>query len=118
VVVGTQGDELWVSSWYVPASGPSVDRSALIARGVLPRTWYTLETQITPETSIGAGNGIIRIWLNGALIYDITDMKLSDPAWIGIPVPGGNSTPYELVDAYLAYVYVGDQVNLMAGSFV
>lgn len=114
VVIDFQGNDLRVSSWYVMASGFTAERSTYIAAAadLLPRTWYTLETQITPETSIGAGNGIVRIWLNGALVYAITDLRLSDPAWIGIPIPGGNATPYELADCYLKYVYVGEQVNL------
>jgi hypothetical protein len=112
VVIGLMGHSLFVNSFYVPVSGFVIERQAKIVPVLLPRTWYTIETQITPETSIGAGDGIVRIWLNGALIYAITDLKLSDPAWIGIPIPGGNDTPYELADCYLKYVYVGEQVNL------
>jgi hypothetical protein len=117
VVFDLQGSDLRVVSFYVPVSGFVADRSDYIARDLLPRTWYTLETQVTPETSIGAGDGIVRVWLNGALIYEITDMKLSDPAWIGIPVPGGNGTPYELRDVYLDRVEFGNQVNLNGGGF-
>jgi hypothetical protein len=116
-VVGFQGNSLYATSFYVPAGGSVVMRNAQIATGILPRTWYTLEIQITMESSIGAGDGIFRVWLNNALIYSITDMELSDPAWVGIPIPGGNATPYELVDCYLAYDYVGDQVNLNNGSY-
>jgi hypothetical protein len=117
VVFDLQGNDLRVVSFYQPASGPGIDRSEYIAYDLLPKTWYTLETRVTPETSIGAGDGIVRAWLNGALIYEATDQRWTDPAWIGIPIPGGNSTPYELADCYLNYVYVGDQVNLNLGSF-
>jgi uncharacterized protein YjdB len=115
-ITGMQGNGLYINNFYVPVSGNVIERVARIA-DILPRTWYTLETQMTPETSIGAGNGIFRVWLNGALIYSITDLKLSDPAWIGIPIPGGNSTPYELADCYLERVEVGEQVNYNIGSF-
>jgi uncharacterized protein YjdB len=117
VVVDLQGNDLRVSSWYVRADGTTQERSDYLPTHLLPRTWYTLETQVTPETSIGAGDGIVRVWLNGSLVYEITNLQLTDPAWIGIPVPGGNSTPYELSDAYLAHVDVGEQVNLNTGSF-
>ncbi|MDP9201102.1 MAG: Ig-like domain-containing protein [Gemmatimonadota bacterium] len=117
VVVDLQGSQLRVTSWYVKADGSAPEVSAYLPVNLLPKTWYTLETQLTPEASIGAGNGIFRVWLNGALVYETTNLHLSDPAWIGIPIPGGDSTPYDLADCYLAYVYVGDQVNLNNGSF-
>jgi hypothetical protein len=101
-----------VDSQYTLADGTTPQRYANIATGLLPKRWYTLETQVSFETSIGAGDGIFRVWLDGVLIYSITDMRLTDPAWIGIPIPGGNATPYELADCYLRYVYVGEQVNL------
>jgi uncharacterized protein YjdB len=115
-VVGFQGHGLYVDGGYVSQSGIRTSNEALIAT-LLPRTWYTLEIQTTAETSIGAGNGILRIWLNGALIYEKTDYLWTDPAWIGQPIPGGNGTPLELADVYLERVEVGEQLNLIVGSF-
>jgi len=115
-VVGLMGPSLYVNSFYVPADGsPVVETHAFIVNTLLPRTWYTLETQITTETSIGAGNGIVRVWLNGALTYEKTDVQWTDPAWIGQPM--ANGTPLELADVYLERVEVGEQVNYNVGSF-
>jgi hypothetical protein len=115
-VVGLMGHSLYVNSFYIPADGsPAVETHTFIVDTLLPRTWYTLETQLTPETSIGAGNGIVRVWLDGALVYEKTDLQWTDPAWIGQPM--ANGTPLELADVYLERVEVGEQVNYMIGTF-
>lgn len=115
-MVGSQGHRLGVLTGYVPADGsPVVENYAVIDSVLLPRTWYTLETQLTPETSIGVGNGIFRVWLNGTLMYEKTNTKWSDPAWIGKPMTNGS--PLELQDVYFERVEVGEQVNYNIGSF-
>ncbi|MDQ6770244.1 MAG: Ig-like domain-containing protein [Gemmatimonadota bacterium] len=116
-IIGLQGSKLWVNTGYVPQSGLQVDTQQVIFAQLLPRTWYTLESELVPETSIGAGNGEMRVWLDGTLIYEATQLKWSDPAWIGNPLPGGNGLPLAPGDVYFERVDVGSQVNLDAGSF-
>lgn len=114
-IVGPQGNSLYVTSGYVPADGSAeVQTSVRTNTVLLPKTWYTLETQITPETSIGAGNGIFRVWLDGALIYEKTNVQWTDPAWVGQLIGG---TPLDLADIYFERVEVGEQVNYNIGSF-
>jgi hypothetical protein len=78
--------------------------------------WYVVEAELTMESSIGAGDGIYRVWLDGTLIYEITTLRLTDPAWIGQPVVGGNGVPLDIADVYFQHYEVGDQVNF-SGSF-
>jgi hypothetical protein len=111
VVVGVVGYHLSVGSTYRRQDGTVSNRDANLIT-MSGKRWYTLEMQVTMETSIGAGDGILRLWLDGVQLYSITDMHLSDPAWIGQPIPGGNSTPWDPADYFLKYLYVGEQVNL------
>jgi hypothetical protein len=113
-IIGLQGDALWVDNGNVPQNGPVVDNQQIIFTSLAPRTWYTLESELAPETSLGAGNGVMRIWLDGALIYEATDLKWSDPVWVGQPL---NGTPLSPDDVYFERVEVGSQVNLNAGSY-
>ena len=111
VVVGVVGYHLSVGSSYRLQDGTVRIRDVNLIT-MSGKTWYTLELQVTMETSIGAGDGILRLWLDGVQLYSITDMHLSDPAWIGQPIPGGNSTPWDPADYFLKDLYVGEQVNL------
>jgi hypothetical protein len=51
------------------------------------------------------------VWLNGILIYESTTTRWTDRACIGKPLPGGNGTPLDAADVYLAHLLVGQQVN-------
>jgi hypothetical protein len=108
-VVKMFGNELDIDAVYEPESGSAdaVRTYGQIAAGLAPNTWYTLEVQQTTETSLGAGNGILRVWLNGVLKFEKTNMRWSDPNWTG----------QSASELYWDTFMVGQQVNLNAGSF-
>ena len=47
--------------------------------------WHRLEVQLRVNTSFAARDGLLRIWLDGALIYDRADMRWTDPLWTEDP---------------------------------
>jgi hypothetical protein len=110
------GDGLfWNGVMVAQNSANNIDIMARLAT-ITPGQWYTIEKQITPESSIGAKDGVVRIWLNGNLVFTKTNMQWTDPAWIGQPVPNGNGTPLQASDVYFQRYEVGDQVNY-SGTF-
>jgi hypothetical protein len=118
-VVHLSGSDLVVDATYNPASstGKSSDdvrTVATIATGLLGNKWYTLEVFQQMETGIGRADGILRVWLDGMLIFDKTSMTWSDPAWVG---NNSNSVPFEASDIYFEHFLVGQQVNWWTGSF-
>jgi len=107
------GDELGVDAVYEPygAGIPGIDAVRTygpIAYGMKPRTWYTLEVQQTTESSIGARNGILRVWLDGKLLFEKTNMQWSDPNW---------TRDESIDDIYWDTFMIGQQVNLFGASF-
>ena len=53
----------------------------MVTKGV----WHTLETQIKVNSSFSARDGVFRVWLDGALVYDRANMRWSDPLWTEAP---------------------------------
>ena len=47
--------------------------------------WHRLEIQLKLNTTFAAQNGILRLWLDGTLIYDRTNMRWTDPLWTEDP---------------------------------
>jgi len=46
--------------------------------------WHTLKVQLKPNTSFIAKDGTLRVWLDGVLVFDHTDMSWTDPTvWAG-----------------------------------
>jgi len=43
------------------------------------QTWYTIKMQLRVNSAIGTSDGIVRIWMNGLLVYDRTDLRWTDP---------------------------------------
>jgi hypothetical protein len=110
------GDGLfWNGVMVAQNSANNIDIMARLAT-ITPGQWYTIEKQLTPESSIGAKDGVVRIWLNGNLVFTKTNMQWTDPAWIGQPVPNGNGTPLQASDVYFQRYEFGDQVNY-SGTF-
>jgi len=61
-------------------------------------TWYVVETQLVLDSSVGAGDGIFRLWVDGELAVERTDVQyLTDQAyWSTLhvsPTFGGSSQP-------------------------
>ena len=117
-VVKLTGDELGVDAVYEPLSGDidGVRTYGAIAKGLTGQTWYTLEVQQTSESKIGAGDGKLRIWLNGVIKFNNNKMQWTDPAWLGEPVFEGGE-PLDPDDVYWDTFMVGQQVNTQQGSF-
>jgi uncharacterized protein YjdB len=105
------GDELGIDAVYEPTDLSQIDAVrtyGAIAYGMKPRTWYTLEVQQTTESSIGAKNGILRIWLDGKMIFEKTSMSWSDPTW---------TKDQAVEDIYWDTFMIGQQVNIFGASF-
>jgi len=116
IFLATFGTDLKAYHAYVDQNGV-LQGDALHQIGhLVGNQWYVVESQLTMESSIGAGDGIFRVWLDGALIYETTTLHLTDPAWIGQPVVGGNGTPLDLADVYFERFDVGDQTD-STGNF-
>jgi hypothetical protein len=117
-VVKLFGDQLHIDAVYEPQAGNTdeVRTYGQIASGLKPNTWYTLEVQQTTESSIGAGDGILKVWLDGRPVFRKTNMRWSDPAWIGQPVEG-SAAVLDPADLYWDTFMVGQQVNLNKGAF-
>jgi Bacterial Ig-like domain (group 2) len=76
---------------------------------IAPRTWYTLEIEQRMNSSISATDGIVRVWLNGALLYENTTVTWTDPNWLGNTVAGAQVL--DPTDVYFERFDFGDQVN-------
>jgi hypothetical protein len=114
-VLVMQGSGLFIESGFVAQDGTARGVNAKVAT-LRPQTWYAIEKQITAESSIGAGDGVIRIWIDGVQVFEKTNMSWSDVAWIGQPIPAGNGTPLLASDVYFDTFLVGEQVNY-GGAF-
>lgn len=77
-------------------AGPSTWYGPLISL----KTWHEIIVQLRPNTSFSAQDGILRIWFDGVLIFESTDMHWTDPSWIDDPAT------YQWVD-----YRIGQQVN-------
>jgi hypothetical protein len=110
-VVGLIGSDLFIDNFHTDHLGNGFHDQAAIYANFLPRTWYRLEMQITQESSMGASDGVCKIWLNGALIYSKTTVNWTDAGQAGIPLLGGNGTNFDPADAHFQGLEVGEQVN-------
>jgi len=84
MVLTLQGSQLEVTNW---ANGPSNLPSdytytpAFITKG----QWHRLDIQLKVNSTFAAQDGILRIWLDGAIVYDRTNMRWTDPLWTEDP---------------------------------
>jgi hypothetical protein len=86
---------------YVPVSGPMVENMTPSLAVLSPNQWYRIEMEVKLNTSFAASDGVARVWLDGRMVYEKTDMRWSDPAWAA-PLSGMK----------FRYFLVGDQVNI------
>jgi hypothetical protein len=111
-VVKLMGNSLEVDAGYKPAAstGKTADdvRTWATIATLEGNQWYTLEVEQTMESSLGAKDGVLRIWLNGTKLFEKATMSWADPAWVGDTT---NSVPFQASDIYFETFLVGDQVN-------
>ena len=118
-VVHLTGSDLVVDATFNPATASGrnandVRTVEIIATGLKGHQWYTLEVFQQMESAIGRNDGILRVWLDGNLIFEKTTMTWSDPLWVGNT---SNPVPFEAADIYFEHFLVGNQVNRNDGSF-
>ena len=118
------GNQLAVDATFNPAVGNGTsDTHRTHVEGlatIAPSTWYTLEVFQQLESSIGGADGILRVWLNGTMVFEKTTMQWTDPGWVGATGdytgswsnPGaGQGVVMDAADIYSQRFYVGDQFN-------
>lgn len=71
---GTTDISLWMAT-DLRVEGP--DNNGLVFANtnaaVATDTWHEIEAQVTINSALGVDDGIIRVWLNGSLIYEKLD---------------------------------------------
>ncbi|HEX8904835.1 MAG TPA: Ig-like domain-containing protein, partial [Longimicrobiaceae bacterium] len=103
---------------YLPQTDPLVEVMTPPLAQIVTGHWYSLEQQLTMNTTPSARDGIVRIWLDGQLIYEKTDMRWTDPAWDGqVFSYNGVGSVLDWNDVYFQRFQTGEQVNYMNGSF-
>ncbi|WP_325308138.1 Ig-like domain-containing protein [Longimicrobium sp.] len=100
-VLALYGYTLIVSQGYGPSGFHQDVGLATLQAG----RWYKLEMEQRLNTSFTAKDGVIRVWVDGALVYERTNLTWSDPAWTASPA-----------NQKFRYFIVGDQVNY-GGTF-
>jgi hypothetical protein len=77
-------------------AGPSTWYGPLISL----KAWHEIIVQLKPNSDFVTQDGILRIWFDGVLIFESTDMHWTDPSWTDDPAT------YQWVD-----YRIGQQVN-------
>jgi len=84
VTLTLAGAEVQVTSTVVGPSNLPPDYTytgVQVTKGV----WHRLEIQLKMNTTFAAQNGVFRLWLDGKLIYDRSNMRWTDPLWTEDP---------------------------------
>jgi hypothetical protein len=107
-VVGVNGSEVAVDLGHFNQGGTV---SQVVANNIYPGnikadTWYTIETQMTVNSTPSSTDGIFRLWVNGVLIYEKTNFRWTDPAW-----------PVDFAKFGFHWFFVGEQTSYTQGSF-
>jgi len=98
-VLGLYGYSMFVSAGYPDALGNGTFQKTQITT-LQPGRWYHIEYQVTLNSTFAATDGVIRLWVDGALLFEKTDVRWSDPTWTSAPSA-----------MRFRYFLVGDQVN-------
>jgi hypothetical protein len=106
-VVASWGDILMVNANHVPEAGGESRAYAYIATGFTNTKWHRLRAYIRLNTTPASNDGVIRVWLDGVLLYELTTYRWTDPAWTGVDFAAFN----------LGTFLVGDQVNSSTVQF-
>jgi len=107
-VVGLNGTEMAVDLGHFNQGG-SVTQ--VVANNIFPGnikadTWYTIETQMTLNSTPSSTDGIFRVWVNGVLIFEKTNFRWTDPSW-----------PVNFANFAFHWFFVGEQTSYTSGSF-
>ena len=102
----------WVEASYIDAAGDLESHFTTGAAGAFQaKRWHVVEKQMTMNSTLDSKDGIIRIWIDGALVFERTNVGWTDSRWIGKPVREGNGTGLDANDIYFERFLVGEQVN-------
>lgn len=104
MVVLCQGPQFAISdvpqqSFTDPNTG-HIDYIPIETARLTSGVWHRLKIQMQINSSFAATDGILRIWYDGILLFDHTDMRWTDPSWTEDP------TTYQWVQWN-----IGQQVN-------
>ena len=94
------GTQLRLDNGYVPARGPSVVTVSPLLTVLQTGRWYTIEVLVTLNSTPASDDGVARVWIDGAMLYERTNLRWSDPAW-----------PPQSAPQRFGYWLIGDQVN-------
>jgi uncharacterized protein YjdB len=111
------GNGMHLYAGYVDHAGVAQITQIFLA-SIAAGRWYSLEQQVTMNSSPSANDGVVRIWLDGVLLLEKTNMRWTDPAWDGQFFGcNGQGSVLSWNDVYFDRFEVGQQVNFMNGSF-
>lgn len=108
------GNSLKYSGGYVKTGGGNVEVVSPYIAAIEAGKWYTLEKQITFNSSPAAVDGAVKIWLNGSLIFEKNGMSFTDPSWAS---QTWGTSALDWSDVHFNTFLFGDQVNYLKGSF-
>ncbi len=72
--VTVQWSDGWKTGWTLCRAQPD------------PGRWHRLETQVTMNHAVSSTDGVIRLWIDGKLVYQDLTVRLTDPRAKGQPV--------------------------------
>ncbi len=110
LVLGVMGDEFYYNATFEPTPGDSDSHRIYnyLPLHIQAKRWYTLENRLTMESSIGAGDGVWQVWLDGVLLFEKHDLQLTWQGWL---------SDQALEDIYFDSFLVGQQVNRTGSGF-
>jgi uncharacterized protein YjdB len=107
-VIGLNGSEFAIDLGHFNQGGSvtQVNANNIFSGGIKADKWYTIETQMTVNSTPSSTDGIFRVWIDGALIYEKTNFRWTDPTW-----------PVNFANFGFHWFFVGDQTSYTSGSF-
>jgi hypothetical protein len=108
VVIAAWGWELLVIAKHVTQGDGEHTAYQYVNAGFTNTRWHRLKVYVRINTAPAANDAVVRVWLDGRLIYETTSYRFTDPAWTGVDWSKFN----------LGTFLVGDQVNTVTGSTV
>jgi hypothetical protein len=86
MVINSFGPQLVVRNLPDPSFEPGGSTYVLTSTAKLTSgAWHTLKVQMKVNSTFAATDGVLRIWYDGVAIFDHTNMRWTDPAWLDDP---------------------------------